>query len=181
MDNVVLRVTRRSRNLWRTRAKRLWGVVGILIAIIALLVSLLAFQVIDKLQLEPKPELILAEPNPENEPAVVSEEPAEGITAEVECLGNYTITYYCPEKRCSEQWGTQTSTGVTAQEGVTVAVDPEVIPYGTLLYIEGIGYRIAQDCGGAIKGNKIDVYVNSHEDENGKHSAKVYIINMKEV
>lgn len=92
-------------------------------------------------------------------------------------LGEYTITYYCPCYECSEGWEDNTATGVTATEGVTVAVDPEVIPYGTELYIEGIGNRIAQDCGGLIQGNRIDVYMNSHEEatQNGIHKAEVYI------
>ena len=99
--------------------------------------------------------------------------------AEQTYLGEYTITYYCPCYECSEGWEDSTSTGVKAQEGVTVAVDPDVIPYGTELYIEGIGYRIAQDCGGLIQGNKIDVYMESHEEatQNGIHKAEVYTIN----
>ena len=56
-----------------------------------------------------------------------------------------------------------TSTGTIAEEGRTIAVDPSIIPYGSIVLINGNEY-VAQDCGGAIKGNKIDVFV-----ENPKH------------
>jgi 3D (Asp-Asp-Asp) domain-containing protein len=52
-----------------------------------------------------------------------------------------------------------TATGTAARAGRTVAVDPKVIPLGSKIYIEGLGERIAEDTGGGIKGNHIDVYL----------------------
>lgn len=56
-----------------------------------------------------------------------------------------------------------TATGVLAEEGRTIAVDPKVIPYGSEVIIDGHTY-IAEDCGGAIKGEEIDIFFESHED-----------------
>lgn len=60
----------------------------------------------------------------------------------------------------------------------SVAVDPRVIPLGTKLYIEGYGYAIAQDTGGAIKGNRIDLYFDSEQEAYnwGIKNIKVYIL-----
>jgi uncharacterized protein YabE (DUF348 family) len=60
----------------------------------------------------------------------------------------------------------------------TIAVDPSVIPLGTKVYVEGYGYAIAQDTGGAIKGNIIDLYFNSMSEVNawGVKYVNVYIL-----
>lgn len=76
----------------------------------------------------------------------------------------FTLTAYCGCEKCCGKTDRITATGTHAVEGVTIAVDPAVIPYGSLVDIEGIGTFIAEDCGGAIKGNKIDIYFERHED-----------------
>lgn len=52
-----------------------------------------------------------------------------------------------------------TASGEPLQEGVTIAVDPAIIPLGSDVYIEGVGTRTAQDTGGGIRGYHIDLYV----------------------
>lgn len=81
--------------------------------------------------------------------------------------------------------GNRTASGRPAQVGV-IAVDPKVIPLGTKLYVESVdeggswsyGYCIAGDTGGAIKGNKIDLYYNSRGEciQFGRRSATVYVL-----
>ncbi len=57
--------------------------------------------------------------------------------------------------------GGYTATGTKAKYG-TLAVDPKVIPYGTKVYIKELDKVFtAEDCGGGIKGNKVDIYMNS--------------------
>ena len=76
----------------------------------------------------------------------------------------FLITAYCPCCDCSEGYGKITSTGKIPNQGRTIAVDPKVIPYGTKVKIKGLGTFVAEDCGGAIKGNRIDIYFESHAE-----------------
>ena len=79
-------------------------------------------------------------------------------------LGEYRITAYCPCEKCCGSWADGiTYTGTEATEGRTIAVDPDVIPLGSIVEINGVEY-VAEDVGGAIKGDRIDLYFNSHED-----------------
>lgn len=66
--------------------------------------------------------------------------------------------------------------GIPLGRGV-VAVDPNVIPMGTKLYVEGYGEAIAADQGGAIRGNRIDLFFDSkfEADNWGIRTVKVYI------
>ncbi len=77
-----------------------------------------------------------------------------------------------------------TSTGQVAMQGLTVAVDPGVIPYGTPLLIPGVGVRVAEDTGGAIVGDHIDVFYNSDQTALNfgvKRGVLVYILPKKDV
>lgn len=74
--------------------------------------------------------------------------------------------------------GVWTYSSVRVRVGV-VAVDPTVIPLGTFLYVEGFGYAIAADIGGAIKGNKIDLYTEDYHEAAyrfGVQRRRVYIL-----
>ncbi len=72
-----------------------------------------------------------------------------------------------------------TFTGTRAKEGHTIAVDPNVIPLGWWVYIEGFGFRRAEDTGSAVKGNRIDIYYDDDDFANGfglKKGYTVYVI-----
>lgn len=75
----------------------------------------------------------------------------------------YKVTAYCPCSKCCGKYASgYTSSGTRATAGRTVAASSS-LPYGTKLNINGKTY-VVEDRGGAIKGNRIDVYVNSHAE-----------------
>jgi 3D (Asp-Asp-Asp) domain-containing protein len=96
---------------------------------------------------------------------------ATGYTAGVESTGkspdhpSYGITY----------------SGVKVKRDLysTVAADKRVFPIGTILFIPGYGFGVVADTGGAIKGNKVDLYYNTVKEvyeQWGKKKVQVYVI-----
>ena len=76
----------------------------------------------------------------------------------------FTVTAYCPcEKCCGAYANGYTATGEKATQGVTIAADPDVLPMGTEIELDGHTYTV-QDTGGAIAGYRLDLYFDSHED-----------------
>lgn len=88
-----------------------------------------------------------------------------------------TATAYCPCVKCCGKSDGITASGVKAVQGVTVATDKS-LPFGTKIYIEGVGERIVQDRGGSIKGNRIDIYFDSHEEalEFGRQTIEIEVL-----
>ncbi len=95
----------------------------------------------------------------------------------------YDLSYESTGKNPGDKWYGVTASGTKARPGV-VAVDPRVIPLGTKLYIKSLdgtpdyGFAVAEDKGGAIKGNKIDLFFESSEQVRrfGRRNVKVYIL-----
>ena len=98
------------------------------------------------------------------------------VYTDYQSLGEFVITHYCACGKCTIDGDSITATGTKAAAGRTIAVDPEVIPYGTIVIIDGHAY-VAEDCGGAIKGRRIDIFMESHQEalKAGVRTAEVYL------
>ncbi|MBQ8317842.1 MAG: 3D domain-containing protein [Lachnospiraceae bacterium] len=96
-------------------------------------------------------------------------------------LGEFELTAYCPCPICcgiySNMTNPTTASGTRATQGRTIATDTSVIPFGSKVVINGKVYT-AEDTGGAIKGNRIDIYFESHTEALyfGRQKAQVYLV-----
>jgi 3D (Asp-Asp-Asp) domain-containing protein len=85
------------------------------------------------------------------------------LTPDMINLGEFKLTAYCKCEVCCGKWTNHpTASGVMPTENHTIAVDTNVIPFGTKVMIDGIVY-VAEDTGSAIKGNRIDIYMPDHK------------------
>ncbi len=111
----------------------------------------------------------------EPQPCIV----AEGNLTNVSRGGQRIVFRHAYEMEASAYTysGNRTATGKHPAVGL-IAVDPSVIPLGTQLYVEGYGYAVAADTGGAIKGHKVDLFFESVSEcmNWGKRKVKVYVL-----
>lgn len=99
----------------------------------------------------------------------------------------FTATAYCKCRECNGIYGTdkpdgqaESATGAELSEGESIAADFSVLPPFTQVEISGMGIYTVHDCGSAIKGNRIDIYFENHEDAQAFGVQTVWVRTAKE-
>lgn len=127
---------------------------------------------------EEKKEEVIVEITPQQTPAATTKEPVkveqpkqETTTSstiiekdgyKLQSLGVYKLTAYCSCAKCCGKTDGITASGTHVTAGRTIAA-PKTFAFGTKIMINGHVYTV-EDRGGAIKGNRIDIYFNTHEE-----------------
>lgn len=110
--------------------------------------------------------------------AYVKSEYLSDTETSLEYIGQFKISHYCcePYKHICGDGKGLTRTGIPVHPGL-ISVDPNVIPLGSIVMIDGTEY-IAEDTGGMIKGNKIDMAVQTHQEalNLGVYYTDVYLV-----
>ena len=102
----------------------------------------------------------------------------DALTATTEDGATFYYTDQFIVETTAYTWtGYRTATGTVPKVG-TIAVDPSVIPLGTKVYIVGYGFATAEDTGGAVKGNIVDLYMDTEDEciQWGRRDAVIYLL-----
>ena len=186
----------RSRAVRRARLIRIQWLIILALAV-ALVISLLGKPAVSTVASEDSGRQSIC-PQP-SEPVTETVEPTEQVMPleaaaelnpepELIELGEFKTTAYCTCVKCCGVWSQEhpsrvgtdymqkTASGTIPTAGRTVSVDTEIIPFGTILVIDGHEY-IAEDTGSAVKGQIIDIYFSTHEAarEYGVQYKTIYI------
>ena len=130
-----------------------------------------------------------SEPTSSEEPEWQTFTESEPTPSEESEWQTFTATAYCSCEKCCGKYAKNrpnglvyTASGEIAEEGVTIAADWEVLPPGTEVEIDGIGTKIVHDKGSAIKGNRIDIYFESHQKalDFGVQDVQLRVLDKKE-
>lgn len=187
------------------RTARAWKLNAILTLILAALTGCVALAISVKAAEEPTTPMadepavfdtgrLPGDDTPAQEPEEPENELIEAaLLASAHRLDNVTVTHYCICQQCCGKAPDHPAYGITASGTRatpyrTVAVDPSVIPLGADVlvdYGDGAGLRRyrAEDTGGAVKGNHIDLCVGNHAEalQLGRRTATVYWVDHEEV
>lgn len=94
----------------------------------------------------------------------------EGISELYDNHATFKVTHYCGCSKCCGKWSSGSDENAVGCLGInltpycSIAVDPSVIPLGTVLFDENGNEYKAEDTGSAIKGNRIDLFTGNHEE-----------------
>lgn len=113
-----------------------------------------------------------AEETPEEPVAETQEDEPSG---DMEYLGSWVATAYCPCEICCGSWsGSPTASGVMPTPWHTVACD--ILPFGTEIYVDGYGYFVVEDLG--VYGEWIDIFCSEHSEADtfGMQTVDVYLV-----
>lgn len=123
--------------------------------------------------------------DPPKQTVAVNGQQMERVTADellgMTTLGSFTVTHYCPCSLCCGKSDGVTASGRSVVPYYSVAVDPKVIPLGTVVYLDygdGVLHEArADDTGGAVRGYKLDLCVGDHQTavQYGIRTATVYV------
>ena len=172
--NAVNKTSDDLKDIYNDALTVLWDVVLVLVGIVlGMYLSAMRAQAAETVSIPPRAVYVgpITEAAPEALPEAVNEVPVatmpdammvEPVGERWESLGKWKLSFYCPCRQCSSGWGHQTSSGATCVEGVTVAC--AILPAGTRVKIDGYGERIVQDTGAGVRGQHLDVFMESHSE-----------------
>jgi 3D (Asp-Asp-Asp) domain-containing protein len=106
---------------------------------------------------------------------------AVGVSAPppLQSMGQYTVMAYCPCEKCCGKWSDgRTANNYLLKDGDLIIAAPPEISFGTKLYIPGYGEGRVEDRGGSVKGKRLDVYFDTHQDalDWGVKEVEVYLV-----
>lgn len=105
-----------------------------------------------------------AKQEPQEEVKVQQVVAINGVNVPGRYVGKFAISHYCSCPICTgTAKGSKTATGHIPREGRTIAVDKNIIPLHSIIYVEGLGTFVAEDVGGGVKGNHLDIYIDDHQ------------------
>lgn len=162
----------------KRQAKDFWGDMFMVVTVtwIAFIIFVLAAYKVSGQEVAPNQQVVSAAEEKEYGHIVptvyeLEDQAASGTDSSVDYdnVAMFKVTHYCGCAKCCGKWsqGSESETigayGVTLTPYHSIAVDPKLIPLGTVLHDKSGNWYVAEDTGSAIKGNRVDLFVGNHE------------------
>lgn len=197
LDTTAQRNTERRRARQAERTAATWKTLTYAALVVAIVIEVIAIMAVRAAGADTAPKPVAPVEIPPDVKTVttiqtIQEEPENelieaALLTQAHMIEDCTVTYYDICVECCGKADGITATGTRATPGITVAVDPSVIPLGSDVLVDyddgEIHYYRADDIGAAVKGNYIDLCVSSHTEalQLGRRTATVYWVAQEEV